>query len=195
MKIKNLIDEDFINYRKPSMFIAAPSCTFKCDKECGECICQNSALAAAPDIEIEPMEIVERFNSNPITKAIVFGGLEPLDNGFFLKFCPYIPFLNKGTDIVVYTGYYPEEIHYSDFQHYYGMSYETVGKLIFKFGRFIPNQKPHYDDVIGVELASDNQFAYDYMTKNGAENARDYHKKVIEMSKEIRRNMNENESK
>ena len=31
--------------------------------------------------------------------------------------------------------------------------------LIMKFGRFIPNQKPHYDEILGVNLASNNQYA------------------------------------
>ena len=32
MIIKGLIDEDFINYKKPSMVIEFPYCNFKCDK-------------------------------------------------------------------------------------------------------------------------------------------------------------------
>ena len=31
--------------------------------------------------------------------------------------------------------------------------------IIIKFGRYIPNQEKHYDDVLGIELASDNQYA------------------------------------
>ena len=31
--------------------------------------------------------------------------------------------------------------------------------IIIKFGRFIPNRPSRYDEVLGVELASDNQFA------------------------------------
>ena len=31
--------------------------------------------------------------------------------------------------------------------------------VIVKFGRFIPNQNSHYDEVLGVELASNNQYA------------------------------------
>ena len=31
--------------------------------------------------------------------------------------------------------------------------------VVVKFGRFIPNQEPHYDAVLGVKLASDNQYA------------------------------------
>jgi len=31
--------------------------------------------------------------------------------------------------------------------------------VIVKFGRFIPNQEKHYDEILGVELASPNQYA------------------------------------
>jgi hypothetical protein len=31
--------------------------------------------------------------------------------------------------------------------------------IIIKFGRFRPGQEPHYDEVLGVKLASDNQYA------------------------------------
>jgi len=31
--------------------------------------------------------------------------------------------------------------------------------VIIKFGRFIPNQEPHYDEILGVNLASNNQYA------------------------------------
>ena len=31
--------------------------------------------------------------------------------------------------------------------------------IIIKYGRYIPNQTPHRDEVLGVNLASDNQYA------------------------------------
>ena len=31
--------------------------------------------------------------------------------------------------------------------------------IIIKYGRFIPNQVPHFDEVLGIILASDNQYA------------------------------------
>ena len=31
--------------------------------------------------------------------------------------------------------------------------------IVIKFGRFVPNQTPHYDEILGVNLASDNQYA------------------------------------
>ena len=35
----------------------------------------------------------------------------------------------------------------------------TYGNVVVKFGRYIPNQKHIFDEVLGVELASDNQYA------------------------------------
>ena len=31
--LKNLVDEDFVNYYIPSMFLVFPTCTFKCGRE------------------------------------------------------------------------------------------------------------------------------------------------------------------
>lgn len=31
--------------------------------------------------------------------------------------------------------------------------------IVVKFGRYIPGQEKHYDEVLGVYLASDNQYA------------------------------------
>jgi len=191
MKIKNLIDEDFTNYKKPSMFIGTSSCDFKCDKECGKPVCQNSELAKAPSIEIDDEKIIKRFNSNPITEAIVFGGLEPLYGsglnhvGDFHHFSYRIPELNKGTDIVVYTGYYPSEIHYSDFQFWYSMTNAIKGNLIFKFGRFIPDRPHRFDEALGVELASDNQFAINLMEIE-AEYAIDMWRELVEIERKFR---------
>ena len=56
-------------------------------------------------------------------------------------------------DIVIYTGYKKEEIE-DDIK-----KLSIFKNIIVKFGRFVPNQKPHYDEILGVELASNNQFA------------------------------------
>lgn len=153
MKIKNLIDEDFTNYKKPSMFIGTSSCDFKCDKECGKPVCQNSELAKAPTIEINNNEIIKRYLDNPITEAVVIGGLEPFDT--FEELYQFIKdFRRKSNDdIIIYTGYYPEEISEKIRQ------LSLFLNIVIKFGRFIPNQKSHYDTVLGIELASDNQYA------------------------------------
>ena len=154
MIIKGLIDEDFINYKKPCMIIEFPKCSFKCDKECGQQVCQNSTLATASDIEINAEQITQRYIDNSITKAIVMQGLEPFDSWDDLLIC--INSLRKKTndDIVIYTGYTKDEcVFWTTFLK------GLYNNIIIKYGRYIPNQKPHFDKVLGVNLASDNQYA------------------------------------
>ena len=154
MKILGIIDEDFINYKKVSMVIEFPYCSFKCDKECGKPVCQNGALANEPIIEIDAKKIVERYLQNPITKAVVLQGLEPLDSCEDM-YDLLIEFRKRtDDDIVIYTGYnYREVYRYTD---KLGHIFQNI---IIKYGRYIPNQEPHYDPVLGVNLASDNQYA------------------------------------
>lgn len=153
MMVKQIIDEDFVNYKKPSMFIAFPSCTWKCEKECGKRVCQNSALATAPNIEVSAGEIANRYIDNLLTKAIVIGGLEVFDNYPELIELIHAVRTKCTDDIVIYTGYNRTEI---------AQKLENIKKfenIIIKFGRYIPDQNPHYDDILGVALASDNQYA------------------------------------
>ena len=72
MKVKGIADERFGDYKKPAMFIAFPYCSFKCEKECGRTICQNSSLAREKNLNVSPMDITWRYIRNPISKAIVF---------------------------------------------------------------------------------------------------------------------------
>lgn len=157
MLIKGLVDEDFTNYKKPSMFIIFPSCTFKCDKEAGCSICQNNSLANEPDIRIIDQKICLRYLSNPITQAIVCGGLEPMDSFEELKsFIFLLRFQYQcNDDIVIYTGYTEEECEKNNWLY----ELAPFKNIIIKYGRFIPNQEKHYDEVLGVELASPNQYA------------------------------------
>ena len=160
MLIKGLVDEDFTNYKKPSMFIIFPFCTFKCDKEAGCTVCQNSALANEPNIDISIIEIVSRYVKNPITKAIVCGGLEPFDSWDDLLALIINLRYYTNDDIVIYTGYTEEELENTYINA--NLIIETLSlyeNIIIKFGRFIPNQEKHYDEVLGVELASPNQYA------------------------------------
>ena len=153
MIIKQLVDEDFINYKKPSMFIGFPACTWKCEKECGEHCCQNSALAQSPNINMSIGSLIERYIGNKITHAVVCGGLEPMDSWDDLQ-CFILNFRYwSSDDIVIYTGYNEDEIQDKlEWLQYYG-------PIIVKFGRYVPNRQPHYDPVLGVKLASDNQYA------------------------------------
>lgn len=156
MKVKGLVEEDFINYKNPSMFIVTCYCDWKCCNELkiDNSMCQNSPISKQSNINISVDEIFNRYISNLITNSIVIGGLEP-----FLQFEEIYEmikyFRNKKCldDIVIYTGYYDYEIK------------EQIEKLkqfkniIIKYGRFIPNQNSHYDEILGIELASDNQYA------------------------------------
>ena len=160
MLIKNLIDVDFINYKKPSMFIIMPLCSFKCDKENGCLMCQNSSLVHEPTHNVDTRLMVTRYVENPITKAVTFGGLEPLDTiEDVLEFVDILRNIYKNEDdVVIYTGYTEEElINNKDYKRIL-----EYGNIIIKYGRFRPNQTPHYDEVLGVNLISDNQYARRY---------------------------------
>ena len=155
MEIKGIIHEDFVNYKVCSMTIAMPYCTFKCDKECGSNVCQNSKLAKDPTIDIPAAKIIEQYLYNPLSHAIVFQGLEPFDSYNDIYYFIYaLRFIFKNNDpVVIYTGYNKDEI-LSKIEDLLKFS-----NIIIKFGRYIPNQKPHYDEILGVNLASDNQYA------------------------------------
>ena len=153
--IKELRDEDFTSYKKPSMVIGFPRCSWKCERECGMRVCQNGALAQVPDRTIGVKTIVCRYINNPITSAIIMAGLEPFDSEEDLQIL--ITYLRVSTqdDIVIYTGYTKEEIQSREIYKYL----LNAKNIVIKFGRFIPNQESHYDPILGIKLASDNQYA------------------------------------
>ena len=149
--LKGIIDEDFVNYKVPSMTLMFPACTFKC----GSDYCQNSGLAKSPDINTTRDSLCERYLNNPISEAIVCQGLEPIDS--WIDLCGFLFTLRViyqcHDDVVIYTGYNKEEIENEL------LELKKYDNVVVKFGRFIPNQEPHYDAVLGVKLASDNQYA------------------------------------
>lgn len=155
IKIKGIKDEDFQNYKKISMYIAFPSCTFKCEQDCPDLVqCQNRELMNSTTIEIEPRDILARYMKNNLTHAFVFGGLEPFDTfDDMLKLIHQIRSVGIEDDIVIYTGYYPTEIE-DKIDHLFGLE-----NIIIKYGRYDPSKKPRYDEILGVYLASSNQYA------------------------------------
>jgi hypothetical protein len=162
MLVKGIIDEDFINYKKPSMYIASTKCSFKCDKECGRQVCQNSQLAYQKPYSIGVRTLVKRYLTNPITKAIVIAGMEPFDTPEML-YDIVLGFRDIGCmdDIVIYTGYTEDELTLDDSGRQEVAAYNWLKhypNIYIKFGRFIPDQEPHFDEVLGVKLASDNQY-------------------------------------
>ena len=156
IRLRDIVDECFQDYYKPAMLLATTTCNWKCLVEQGlsTSLCQNMPLCENPIVEVPYEEIAQRYLTNPITHALVIGGLEPMlqqDEVFGL--IQYLRSHNITDDIVIYTGYYPDEI------------VETIDKLgelsniIVKFGRYTPGHNPHFDQTLGVKLVSDNQYA------------------------------------
>lgn len=155
MKVKGVIFEDFINYRIPCMVIEMPVCSFKCDHECGKPVCQNGPLASSPTREFAIDTIIGAYLQTPIARAVVFQGLEPFDTfddlyDFIFEFrnC-----YSLKDDIVIYTGYNKDEIEN------YLIQLKRFSNIVVKFGRYVPDCEQHYDEVLGVKLASPNQYA------------------------------------
>lgn len=112
------------------------------------------------DLECTADAIITLYMNDPLSEAVVCGGLEPLDSldeliPFIMEFRYYSP-----DPIVIYTGYTEKEVEEME---YLGSKllkllshYENI---IIKFGRYVPNQEKHFDEILGVELASPNQYA------------------------------------
>lgn len=154
MKVKGIIDYDCTNYKVPCLTIEFPYCDFKCDKLNGCQACQNSHLAAEPDIEVSGEYIWKMYQQNPLTKAFCFQGLEPFDSYMdLIELIKFIRIDKKCNDpIIIYTGYGQGEdfIVEESLRHY--------TNIIVKWGRFLLGYEPHYDNVLGVNLASNNQY-------------------------------------
>ena len=157
MRVLNIVDEDFVNYKKASMFIGTISCGGKCYIEAGlpPTICQNDGWRSCAPIEIADSDLCQRYIDNPITNAIVFGGLEPMEQ--FDELLEFIRTLrnefNCIDDIVIYTGYNKNEIEWQVDK------LKSFRNIVIKFGRYVPNEPSHFDEVLGIQLASSNQYA------------------------------------
>lgn len=157
MRVKTIVEEDFTNYKIPSMFIGTISCDGKCCSEAGIplSVCQNDGWRSCAPIEVNDFDLCKRYIHNRLTGAVVFGGLEPFEQ--FEEMEEFVHALRVvfgcSDDIVIYTGYYPHEIQE---QLKVLSAYKNI---IVKFGRFVPNSTSRFDDVLGVTLASDNQYA------------------------------------
>ena len=155
MQLVNLIEEDFTNYKKPSLFLGFPKCSGKCNRLNGKIVCQNEALKNAEKVEIPAEEIVKRYINNNISEALVCGGLEPFDS--FDDLLELIAAFRKVTndDIVIYTGFTENEIKNSIWYPQL-LQYSNI---IIKFGRYLEGHRPHFDNTLEVYLASNNQYA------------------------------------
>lgn len=155
MKLKFIKRDDFVNYKKCSMFLGTTSCDWKCCKEnnlpCSTC--QNYPWSNNPIKEFDNKDIISMYLKDGLEESIVFGGLEPM-----LQFQELVSFIDKfrkvsEDDIVIYTGYYKTELEKEI------KILKKYKNIIIKFGRYVPNRKSKYDKVLGITLASDNQYA------------------------------------
>lgn len=155
MKLVGIIDEDFVNYKKVSMTLEFPYCSFKCDKDANCNVCQNSLLSKYEIVDIDSSKIIDYYQKDPITEAIVCQGLEPLDS--WNELYAFIKLFRElcNDDIVIYTGYTENEVKE------FGIIRKLINfkNIIIKFGRYVPNDKKRFDDILGVTLASSNQYA------------------------------------
>ena len=81
--------------------------------------------------------------------------MEPLDSiDDLLSFIYFIRKLKENNDpIIIYTGYNKEEATKFVYQ------ITQYNNIIIKWGRYILGNEPHYDKILGVNLASNNQYA------------------------------------
>ena len=155
MKLKGIIDYDTVNYKEPTLTLLFNYCDFKCDKINGCQVCQNSTLAREPDIEVSGEYIWQLYEQNPLTKAFCFQGLEPFDSYMdLIELVQFIRIDKQCKDpIIIYTGYNKDEDKVTQ------MSLSHYPNIIVKWGRFILGHESHYDEILGIKLASDNQYA------------------------------------
>lgn len=150
--IKDMKDEDFVQYKVPAMTISFPYCSFKCGRD----ICQNTGLANTPNHQVQESYLANRYVQNKLTKAIVFSGLEPFDSfEDMMKAIDAFRYVTKDP-IVIYTGYTEEEVQDKL------IILKPYGNLVVKYGRYRPDLPAKWDEVLGVQLVSDNQYAREY---------------------------------
>lgn len=154
MRLRQVKLEDFVNYKKISLFLGTCFCDWKCctEQKVDLSVCQNTRLVQSAIIEYSPKDIYhDMYCASSLHQAVVFGGLEPMLQ--LNEMLDVIDYFRKNTqdDIIIYTGYEPTEIQQSIEQ------LKRYPNIFMKFGRFKLNSTHHIDPVLGVELASENQ--------------------------------------
>lgn len=153
IRLKDAV-EVFQDYKKSAILFSTCYCNWKCCHEAGipESVCQNQKVAQQREVYL-PFESVLKKVNQSFTDAVIFGGLEPMLQADEVVQCiQYLRQHGVKKDIVVYTGYYVEEIDEET------LAYLAMNDVILKCGRYIPDRKPKFDAVLGITLASDNQY-------------------------------------
>ena len=156
MIVKLVKQDDFVQYKKPCVVVCFPNCTWKCCTEAGipTSVCQNQEMCGLKDIDVTPEDVYNLYKESLFAESICCSGLEPmLQFDDVLSLLKYFREHDCDADFVIYTGYYPEEIEPQ-------LSIlKQFSNIVLKCGRYIPNRPSKYDDILGITLASDNQYA------------------------------------
>lgn len=156
MKI-TIIKETVNDYKKTALLIGVKTCDYKCciEQNIDNSICHNYNLDNEEEVDLSTQSLISRVLKNKLINAVIFGGKEPMLDKYFNDMLDVIECLRDKSeiDIVIYTGYYKHEIS------------EKIEKLkkfnniIVKFGRFKLNGKKRFDNVLGIELNNEEQYA------------------------------------
>ena len=162
MHVRKLLTERFQDYKLPNLYLAACWCDWKCciERQTDISLCQNSPIANLPVQDVPDNDILDAYEADPITQAIVIAGLEPV-----MQIYEVVSLIRRArerkihTDFVIYTGYTKEEVRFCGVLDLLTPLCGDGITIIIKYGRYVPGQQPHFDAVLGVDLASDNQYA------------------------------------
>jgi len=152
------------DYKKFAIYLPTTFCTLKCMTELKQREikleeheeCHNHKLLGCNTIELSTLDIKTKYiDNNPLVECVILSGLDPMDDfDNSIKFIKEFRELDKKMEIVIFTGYEPEEI-----MDKINLLKEIDNRNItFKFGRFRPDLKPRYDEVGEVTLISGNQY-------------------------------------
>ena len=114
-------------------------------------LCDKNHESHMKNVTLSTKTIIERYMKNSLVESLVLSGLEPFDNFEDMKILirDFRTFLDD--DIVIFTGY--DDIEIDDKIE----ELEIYNDIYVKFGRYIPNRNEIFDELLGTELASDNQ--------------------------------------
>lgn len=155
--------EVFQDYKKSALLLCTCFCDWKCCTELGrdKSMCQNSTLKEVAIKKIPFSEIFDMVTRNTVIDAVIFGGLEPfIQINQVIQCIEYLRERGMTKDILIYTGYYIEEIDEAIIERL------KESDVILKCGRYIPDRPPKFDDILGVTLASDNQYSIELKSNN-----------------------------
>jgi len=156
MKLKQILHETYGDYKECSMLLIADNCINKCEG------CHNQHLLQLESKIFPDEEIIKRFVENPLSKAIIFGGLEPMDQAEEVeKFIFTAINMGIACPIIIYTSYNPLSYVFRCSNVMEAIK-QYLGKVIIKHGPYKKDLKPVFNEDLGVTLASSNQYTIVY---------------------------------